>query len=185
MCGHAIYECDDDDDVEMMVMMRGLAQQAMVLSVQESCCPCLYKAVGKGRGGKDPPLPSPVTCSRSSRRDKEGPTPRACMGVSVHTCTRAHAMFARVCKLTYTHTQGAHAHTTPCIPGGDAGEGHVEQVIVFDQALHDLVHVGEREAALRVPRAQLPVVVVQGLQVLVHIQGPANQAQVERACADV
>jgi len=71
----------------------------------------------------------------------------------------------------------------PAPPVGDARQGDVEQVVRVQHVVHGLIDVREAEGAVQLALPDLAVVVVQGLQVLVHLQRLAHQPQVERACS--
>ena len=64
-------------------------------------------------------------------------------------------------------------------PVGDAREGDVEEILVVEELVDNLVHVRQRKAAVSLPQAHLAVVIVQRLQILVHLQRPPHQSQVK------
>ena len=64
----------------------------------------------------------------------------------------------------------------------DAREGNIEQVVAVQHVVHGLVDVRQAERAVQLPLPDLAIVVVQRLQVLVHLQRLADQPQVECTC---
>ena len=64
-------------------------------------------------------------------------------------------------------------------PVGNAREGDVEKILIVQQLVDDLIHVRQRKAAVSLPQADLAVVIVQRLQILIHLQRPSHQPQVE------
>ena len=57
----------------------------------------------------------------------------------------------------------------------------VEHIVRAQQLVYELVHARECVGAVHLPTAQLAVVVVQRLEVLVHLDGLAREAHVVRA----